>query len=87
MSEKEKFYRLSTVTGKTYNVFDDVKLLNIYQCIYYMENNIFPDDIKITMNEKGNKCLVFYYNKEDTQEIYAKWQEEQRKRADKRDIS
>ena len=47
----DEYYRFSTVTGKKYNVFDSVKLLNLNQCIFYMENNVFPDDIKISINE------------------------------------
>lgn len=71
----EDFYRLSTVTGKKYNVFNMVKILNIYQCIFYMENQIFPDDIKVTRNDKGDKCLVFYYDKDKTKELYKQWLE------------
>ena len=59
----EEYYRLSTVTGKKYDVFKTVKILNINQCIYYMQNGFYPVDIKITENDKGNKCLVFYYNR------------------------
>lgn len=75
----EEFYRLSTVTGKKYNIFDTVKILNLNQCIFYMQNEFYPEDIKITINDKGNKCLVFYYNKELTKSIYEEWQN-QRKR-------
>lgn len=70
---KDEYYRLSTVTGKKYDVFKCVKLLNLNQCMYYMQNGIYPVDIKITENDKGNKCLVFYYNKEETQKIYEDW--------------
>jgi len=74
----DEYYRFSTVTGKKYNVFDSVKLLNLNQCIFYMENNVFPDDIKISINDKGNKCLVFYFNKDATKEIYKRWQEQRK---------
>ena len=69
----DEFYRLSTVTGKKYNVFDCVKILNLKQCMFYMENDIFPDDIKIIRNEKGEKCFLFYYNKDATRDVYNKW--------------
>lgn len=69
----DEFYRMSTVTGKKYNIFETVKILNINQCIYYMQNGFYPVDIKISQNEKGNKCLVFYYNKDETKKIYEDW--------------
>ena len=69
----DEFYRLSTVTGKKYDIFKTVKILNIQQCIYYMQHGCFPVDIKITESDKGNKCLVFYYNKEETKDIYDDW--------------
>lgn len=69
----EEYYRLSTVTGKKYDVFKTVKILNINQCIYYMQNGFYPVDIKITENDKGNKCLVFYYNRSETKQIYEDW--------------
>jgi hypothetical protein len=69
----DEFFRMSTVTGKKYNIFETVKILNINQCIYYMQNGFYPVDIKISQNEKGNKCLVFYYNKDETKKIYEDW--------------
>ena len=69
----DEFYRMSTVTGKKYNIFETVKILNINQCIYYMQNGFYPVDIKISQNEKENKCLVFYYNKNETKKIYEDW--------------
>ena len=69
----DEFYRMSTVTGKKYNIFETVKILNINQCIYYMQNGFYPVDIKISQNEKENKCLVFYYDKNETKKIYEDW--------------
>lgn len=69
----DEFFRMSTVTGKKYNIFETVKILNINQCIYYMQNGFYPVDIKISQNEKENKCLVFYYDKNETKKIYEDW--------------
>ena len=69
-----EFYRLSTVTGKRYNVFSTIKILNIYQAIFYMEQNIYPVDIKISEDRKlGRKCLVFYFIREETKEAFDIW--------------
>lgn len=70
----DKFYRKSTVTGRSYDIFQTVKILNIKQVCCYMENDVFPVDIKISVdNETKKKCLVFYFNKEESKEVYEKW--------------
>lgn len=69
-----EFYRYSTVTGKSYNVFETIKILNIYQSIFYMENLVFPVDIGISEDRKtGKKCLVFYFIRTETKEVFDKW--------------
>lgn len=73
MNDRE-FYRISTVTGRSYDVFKTVKILNIKQATQYMANDVYPVDIKITINNKnGEKCLVFYFDKEESKEVYDKW--------------
>ena len=70
----DEFYRMSTVTGKKYNVFETIKILNIYQAIFYMENDIYPVDIMISEDRKINrKCLVFYFIRTETKEVFDRW--------------
>lgn len=70
----EEFFRRSTVTGRSYDVFKTVKILNIKQAIAYMDNNVFPVDIKISINNKTQeKCLVFYFDKDESLNVYTKW--------------
>ena len=70
----EEFYRHSTVTGKSYNVFDCIKILNIYQAIYYMEHEVYPVDILISEDRKTKKkCLVFYFIRSETKIPYDEW--------------
>lgn len=70
----DEFYRLSTVTGKRYNVFSTIKILNIYQAIFYIEQDIYPVDIKISIDNKLNrKRLVFYFIREETKEAFDIW--------------
>lgn len=71
---ENEFLRYSTVTGKRYNVFSTVKILNIFQAIFYMEHEIYPVDIKISEDRKtGRKCFVFYYIKEETKNVFDIW--------------
>ena len=70
----EEFYRMSTVTGKSYNVFNTVKILNIQQVCAYMANDVFPVDIKISKDQNtGKKCLVFYFDRDESHDVYDKW--------------
>lgn len=71
---ENKFDRYSTVTGKRYNVFETIKILNIYQAIFYMENEIYPVDIGISEDRKnGRKCLVFYFIRSETKDVFDRW--------------
>lgn len=69
----EEFFRLSTVTGKTYNYFETIKIYNLQQAMAYVENEVFPVDIKIVRDKENKRCLVWYFNQADTKEIYDKW--------------
>lgn len=68
------FYVESIITGKRYNVFDCIKILNIQQVIYYLKNNVSLQDMKISEDRQtGKPCLVFYFIREDTREVYDEW--------------
>lgn len=70
----DQFYRTSTVTGRSYDVFKTVKILNIQQACSYMDNDVFPVDIKVSIDQRsGKKCLVFYFDREESKEVYDKW--------------
>lgn len=69
----EQFFRISTVTGRSYDVLKTVKILNIAQATAYMDNDVFPVDIKISKDKNNKRCLVFYFDKEESSEVYDKW--------------
>ena len=63
----DEYYRTSTVTGRSYDVFKTVKILNIQQACSYMDNDVFPVDIKVSIDQRsGKKCLVFYFDREES---------------------
>ena len=71
---ENKFDRYSTVTGKRYNVFETIKILNIYQAIFYMESEIYPVDIGISEDRKnGRKCFVYYFVRSETIDVFDRW--------------
>ena len=70
----DEYYRTSTVTGRSYDVFKTVKILNIQQACSYMDNDVFPVDIKVSIDQRsGKKCLVFYFDREESKSVYDKW--------------
>lgn len=71
---EDRYFRKSTVTGKSYDLFKTVKIMNIQQACAYMDNNVFPVDIKISIdNNTKKKCLVFYFDKEESKDVFDKW--------------
>ncbi len=69
----DEFYRFSTVTGKSYNVFSTIKILNPTQSAFYIYNSVYPVDIRISEDRKTEKkCLVFYFIRSETKEVYDK---------------
>ena len=72
-SKYDEFYRFSTVTGKKYDVFKTVKILNILQAASYMDNEVFPVDIRVSQDNDKRRCLVFYFDREESKDVYDKW--------------
>ena len=72
-SKYDEFYRFSTVTGKSYDIFKTVKILNILQAASYMDNDVFPVDIRVSRDDNMRRCLVFYFDREESKEVYDKW--------------
>lgn len=69
-----EFYRYSTVTGKKYNVFETIKILNPSQAAFYMYSEVYPVDIMISEDRHtGKKCLVFYFIRSETKIPYDQW--------------
>ena len=67
-------YIMSKITGRTYDLFGVIRILNISQCIFYLENGIILQDIEISEDRKTNKpILVFLFNRDDTKQIFDEW--------------
>ena len=69
-----EYYRVSTVTSKSYDIFKTIKILNMEQCAFYMDRGINPVDIKLSESNKASKkLLVFYFIKDETADVYKEW--------------
>ena len=70
----EHYFIKSRVTQKEYDVFNSVKIVNIQQACAYIEHDVLPVDIKVSVDPKTNKrCVVFYFDKDESREVYDKW--------------
>ena len=59
---------------REYDLFSCVKIVNIQQACAYMDNGVYPVDIKTSIDNKTNKrCVVFYFDKNESKEVYDKW--------------
>lgn len=72
MNENYKL-KHSLLTGKNYDILKTVKILNIAQAAAYLENDIFPVDICVSKDNNGKRCLVYYFDKDESKEVYDKW--------------
>lgn len=72
MNDNE-FFKYSRITGRKYNVFNTIRILNLAQSMAYIENGVLPVDITVGRNKNDQRCLIFYFIKDDTTEVYDKW--------------
>lgn len=69
-----EYYRVSTVTSRSYDIFKTIKILNMEQCAFYMDRGVNPVDIKLSeSNKTGRKLIVFYFIKDETVDVYKEW--------------
>lgn len=72
--KNDSFIRKSKITGREYDVFQSIRILNITQAIFYLENKIELQDLIISQDRKTNKSvLVFVFLRDDTKEIFDTW--------------
>lgn len=57
---------------KSYNE-EVVRILNIWQAILYISNNVKPLDEYVSIDSKGNHVIVFVFSKKDSQEVFMKF--------------
>ena len=70
----EPYYKTSKITGRTYNLFNICRILNLTQVCYYLEQNVPIEDIEVSEDRKqGNPILVFYFDRDLSKEAYDNW--------------
>ena len=68
------YYETSKVTGKTYDIFGIIRILNPKQAAFYCSRGLEIQDIEVSEDRKTkDPILVFYFVKEDTKELFDEW--------------
>ncbi len=81
-----KVFEVSKITGRTYELFSQVRILNIQQCIFYLENGVVLNDIEISEDRRTHQpVMVFLFNREDTRDAYDEWCKRRKQVADHED--
>ena len=67
-------YVTSKITGRTYDLFAVVRILNIQQSIWYLKNGVPLEDMEIGEDRKtGLPVLVFLFSRAESQNAYDSW--------------
>lgn len=69
----EDYTRKSRITGKYFNLFESVRILNLKQVTAYIDNGIMPLDIYTSRDENNKPVLVFLFDREETKKVYDLW--------------
>lgn len=71
---QEPYYKTSEITGRKYDLFAVIRILNIKQVIHYLNKKVPLMDIEISEDRKtGAPVLVFLFNREDTRDAFDEW--------------
>lgn len=70
----QKYYKKSDATGKTYDVFDTVVIMNARQAAFYVSRNVPLEDLRVSEDRKtGEPVFCYVFRREDTREAYDEW--------------
>lgn len=64
----------TNIKSRDYTYNEVVRICNVKQQIFYLNNNVYPIDIYTSYDDKNNrKIIVMIFEKEKTKELYQKW--------------
>lgn len=70
----QPYLETSTTTGKTYDIWSVIRILNPRQAAFYVSRGLEIQDIELSEDRKTKEpILVFFFNKEETKEPYDEW--------------
>lgn len=62
-------YETSKITGRTFNIFNIVRIKNIKQAVRYCKNGVYPVDMEFGENDS----LIFIFDRDETKDVYDLW--------------
>ena len=70
-----QYIRRSAITGKKYDVFDDVIILaNPSQSAYYVNRGLNLLDVRLGSDKKtGQPILLYLFKRSETKEVFDEW--------------
>ena len=70
----EEHWEVSKFTGKKYDLFTIIRILNPKQAAFYSSKGVELKDIEVSADRKtGDPIYVYYFNKNETREAYDLW--------------
>ena len=73
-------FKKSPITGREYDLFEVVRILNIPQVIFYLQNNVPLEDIIISEDRRrGTPVLVYLFSRRLSKDAYDRWCKERDK--------
>lgn len=71
---KEPYYEKGKMTGKEYNLWDVIRILNPKQAAFYCSKGLEIKEIELSEDRKTKEpILVYFFNKEETKEPFDEW--------------
>ena len=68
------YYETSEVTGKTYDIFSIIRIVNPRQAAFYCSKGLEIQNIEVSEDRKTKEpILVFFFIKEETKEPFDEW--------------
>lgn len=74
MKKKEPYLEKSRVTGKEYDLWSVIRILNPRQAAFYCSKGLEIQDIEVSEDRRTKEpVLVFYFIKEETKVPFDEW--------------
>ena len=71
---KEPYWETSKTTGKTYDLWSVIKIVNPKQAAYYVSRGLEIQDIELSEDRKTKEPIfVYFFIKDETKEPYDEW--------------
>lgn len=71
---KEQFFKISDVTGRKYDIFDTVRILNVKQAAFYSSSGLELLHIELSKDRRTEEPVyVFYFSRSGSKPIYDQW--------------